>query len=115
MPKKTTTKEKVQVYETTAPLLNAMYGEIQELSKKKPEATLNSNKVKLINRLLADIKEMLSNEPDSKYLDMIHDQDLPQYSDVVLILSQYSTAMGQFKERYSWQDMIGGERRWSTE
>src|SRR5918992_443750 len=104
MPKETmqetTTKEKVQVYETTAPLLSAMYREIQELSKKKPDATLNSNKVKLINRLLADIKEMLSHEPDSKYLDMIDDQDLPQYSDIVLILSQYSATMSRFEERY---------------
>lgn len=119
MPKKAvlgiTTKEKVETYETTAPLLRAMYRQIQELSKKKPDATLNANKVKLINRLLADIKEMLSNEPDSKYLDMIDDQDLPQYSDIVLILSQYSAAMSRFEERYYRKDTSGIGKRWFTE
>jgi len=114
-PQETTTTEKAETYETTAPLLRAMYREIQELSKKKPDGTLNTNKVKLINRLLSDIKDMLSNEPDSKYLDMIDDQDLPQYSDVVLILSQYSAAVGRFEDRYHRWDGIASEKRWLTE
>ena len=39
--KEPTTEEKVRIYETTEALLEALYKEIQELSKKKPEATLN--------------------------------------------------------------------------
>lgn len=102
-----TTKQKVHVYETTAPLLAAMYMQIQELCKKKPEATLNANKVSLINRLLTDIKELLANEPANKYLDLIDDEQLPQYSDVVLILSQYSAAMERFLAHYKELDLSG--------
>ena len=109
---KITTQDKVNTYESTAPLLESLYKEIQILSKKKPEGTLNQHKVKLINRLLSDIKTMLSNEAESKYLDLVNDEDLPQYSDVVIILSQYSAAMYKFNHRYNrWDDVIS-EHHW---
>ncbi len=108
-------ERKVDLYETTAPLLESLYQEIQTLSKKKPDGTLNQNKVKLINRLLIDIKTTLSNEPDDKYLDLLNDEDLPQYSDVVLILSQYSAAMKRFKENYYDWDSEEGDNRWYIE
>ncbi len=95
-----TSQEKVDVYETTAPLLAVLYQEIQTLSKKKPDGTLNQSKVQLINRLLTDIKNLLKDESDNKYLDLIDDEDLPQYSDVVLILSQYSASMIKFEGKY---------------
>ena len=109
----TTTREKADTFETTSPLLSALYEEIQTLSKKKPDGTLNPSKIKLINRLLSDIQELLKDEPDIKYLDLIEDEDLPQYSDVVLILSQYSASMNKFEERYYGWD--GAEHRWFTE
>jgi len=109
---KTTTQDKVNVYESTAPFLESLYKEIQILSKKKPEGTLNQHKVKLINRLLSDIKTMLSNEAESKYLDLVNDEDLPQYSDVVIILSQYSAAMDKFRQRYHAWDSMDQESHW---
>ena len=109
---KTTTQDKVNTYESTAPFLESLYKEIQILSKKKPDGTLNQHKVKLINRLLSDIKTMLSDEADSKYLDLVNDEDLPQYSDVVIILSQYSAAMDKFNHRYYGWDNINSENRW---
>ena len=107
-----TTTEKADLYETTAPLLDALYKEIQALSKKKPEGTLNQNKILLINRLLSDLKEILCDEPDNKYLDLLSDDDLPQYSDVVLILSQFSAAMDRFKDNYYGYDYEESEDRW---
>jgi hypothetical protein len=110
----TTLPEKAAAWETTSPLLNAMYAEIQELSKKKPEATLNQSKVKLINRLLTDVKGLLSDERDVKYLDLLDDESLPQFSDVVLMLSQYSAALKRFHETYfGWDD--NGTQRWLVE
>ena len=113
--RKATTKEKVEVYQTTSPLLVAMYQEIQILSKKKPDGTLNAGKVKLINRLLSDIKDVLEDEPDIKYLDLLSDDDLPQYSDVVLILSQFSTAFKRFKEKYYRKDKDSLHWKWIVE
>jgi hypothetical protein len=109
---KTTTQDKVNTYESTAPFLKSLYKEIQILSKKKPDGTLNQHKVKIINRLLSDIKTMLSGEADSKYLDLVNDEDLPQYSDVVIILSQYSAAMDKFSHRYYGWDGINNVHRW---
>ena len=109
---RTTTQDKVDTYESTAPFLESLYKEIQILSKKKPDGTLNQHKVKLINRLLSDIKTMLSDEVDSKYLDLVNDEDLLQYSDVVIILSQYSAAMDKFRNRYYGWDDINNDRRW---
>jgi len=109
-----TTKEKASIYETTAPLLDTLYNEIQTLSKKKPDGTLNQSKVNLINRLLGDIKQLLREEQDDKYLDLLNDEDLPQYSDVVLILSQFSAAMKRFVSNYYGYDSSQGESRWFT-
>ena len=109
MPTETTT-ERARLYETTAPLLRAMRGEIKDLAKKKPDATLSKIKVAMINRLLVDLQELLKEEPNSKYLDVLSDEDLPQYSDVVLIMSQYDAAMDSFRARHSEYD--SGERTW---
>jgi hypothetical protein len=96
----TTSASKVTIYETTAPLLEAMRDELRELAKKKPEATLNKTKVTMINRLLVDVQQILKDESDSKYLDLLDEDALPQYSDVVIILSQFSAAMNRFRARY---------------
>jgi len=115
----TTSAEKVAIYETTAPLLTAMRDELRELAKKKPEATLNKNKVHIINRLLTDVKAVLEDESDSKYLDLLDEEMLPQYSDVVLILSQFAASMTRFFDRYcpfveNEGDILHrGEHRWS--
>lgn len=107
-----TTKEKADLYDTVSPLLTAAYTEVKELAKKKPEGTLNANKVKVLNRLLKDIRIVLDNEPSSKYLDMLDDDDLPLYSDVVLMLSQYSAALKHFRAKYHGWD--GSKHQWFT-
>jgi hypothetical protein len=94
------TPERVGVFKATDPLLTAMLEELRKFALKKPEATLSKQKVSIVNRLLADLKELLTDEPNSKYLDLLTDDDLPQYSDVVLILSQYEAAMRAFRERH---------------
>jgi hypothetical protein len=100
-----TTPEKVQLFEATEPLLIAMLDELRKFALKKPDGTLNKQKVSIVNRLLTDVKGLLTDEPNSKYLDLLADEDLPQYSDVVLILSQYEAAMKAFRSRYyKWVD-----------
>jgi ABC-type uncharacterized transport system YnjBCD ATPase subunit len=73
-----TTPEKARAYETTAPMLRAVRVELKALAQKKPEATLSNAKVAFINRLLRDLKELLQDEPNSKYLDLLDDETLPQ-------------------------------------
>jgi len=95
-----TTQEAVDQYKLLNPLLTGIYKEMQELSKKKPDSPINVFKVKSINRILEPIKEMLQEEKTYLFLDILAVDDLPTNSDVVMILSQYTKAMGIFKEKY---------------
>lgn len=106
------TKAQTNLYDTTRPLLDALYEEMQELSKKKPDATLSESKIKLINRLLEDIRIVLTKEADFKYLDLLVDDSLPQNSDVVLMLSQYTAAMERFHSNYYGWDESANKFRW---
>jgi hypothetical protein len=95
-----TTSERAATYTTLNPLLEAMYKEFQGLSKKKQDGQVGKTKVKMVNRLLKAIHELLKDEPNRSYLDELNEDDLPQNSDVVLILSQTSAAMEAFQRRY---------------
>lgn len=98
-----TTKEKAQTHDIMTPLLEAMYAEFKELSKKKPDAAVSKSKIKIVNRLLERVKTVLSDEESIEFLDMLDEDDVPQASDVTLILSQYVAAMNAFHgKHYGW-------------
>jgi len=99
-PPPATTSLKVQAYETARPLLEAMLGNIKELAKKKPDANMSKANVARINRLLADLRECLADEETLKYLDILDDEMLPQYSDALIVMSQYQAALDAFRKRY---------------
>ena len=86
---------------------------MRELSKKRPDTTLNKHKVKLINRVLIDLESILKDQPEGKYLDLLDDDEPPQNSDAVLVMVQYEKALGGFRQRY--RDRIGSEYLWITE
>ncbi|WP_407193462.1 hypothetical protein [Bradyrhizobium sp. STM 3566] len=107
-----TTADKVAEYATLNPLLDAMYKEFQELSRKKPDGQVGQTKARMVNRLLKAIHQLLDGEPNRSYLDELNEDDLPQNSDVVLILSQTAAAMNAFERKYYRWD--GSERIWSV-
>ena len=109
-----TTHEKTEKYINLMPLLNSMFHEFQELSKKKPDGALNKRKVEIVNRLLHDIHEILKGESTSVYLDLLDEDDLPQNSDVVLILGQTVAAMETFKNKYYNFSSLTEEGGWRT-
>ena len=90
-----------------------MFREFQELSKKKPDSALNKRKVELVNRLLRGIHSILEGESTNAYLDLLDEDDLPQNSDVVLILGQTLAAMETFKEKY-YGHQPSGDFAWAT-
>ena len=91
-----------------------IYGELQELSKKKPDTPLNNFKVKSINRVLEPIKELLKEENMYPFLDVLDMDDMPTNSDVVLILSQYIKSMDIFHDKYYGYNSRSGQYEWST-
>ncbi|HDH1461347.1 TPA: hypothetical protein ACT15H_003612 [Klebsiella michiganensis] len=105
-----TTPQKAKTHETTVPLLKAMYQEFKEISKKKPESAVSKSKLKIVNRLLEKIQTVLVDEDSIIFLDLLDEDDIPQASDVTLILSQYVAAMDAFYHKYYGWD--GSEHRW---
>ena len=97
---KTDEFDKGASHDSLMPLLAAMFREFQEASKKKPDAVLNKRKVEIVNRLLVDVFKILEDEPTRAYLDLLDEDDLPQNSDVALILGQAEAAMEAFKNKY---------------
>ncbi len=109
-----TTEGRATKHESLAPLLFAMSKEFREASRKKPDAFLNSQKVRIVNRLLGDVLAILEEEPSRAYLELLSDEELPQNSDVALMLGQAVAAMEAFKEKYFRYDNDEMQYRWMT-
>jgi hypothetical protein len=110
----TTTSEKGASHDSLMPLLQAMYREFAEAAKKKPDGILNTRKVEIVNRLLKDVMKIVEDEPTSAYLDLLDEDEMPQNSDVILILGQFVAAMEAFKEKYHAYISRVGEEAWFT-
>ena len=108
-----TTEAVVAAYQACFGVFSGVLSEMRELSKKKPDSTLNKRKVVIVNRVLRDLQEFLKEEPEGRYLDLLDDEDLPQNSDAVLVMVQYEKALVAFRNRY--QGRIAGESGWVTE
>ena len=102
----------VSKYEMLEKLLASIYEEMKEFSKKKPDEPLNKFKVKNVNRVLEQIKEIMKQEPTNEFLDLLDEDSLPSNSDSILIIGQFNASMKQFRSKYyGWTGM---NHEWST-
>jgi hypothetical protein len=108
-----TTEAAVSTYQASAPIFEVLIKEMRELSRKKPDATMSAGKVKIINRVLNDLLQILKTEPAGKYLDALDDESLPQVSDAVLAMVQFGSALDSFESKY--RRYIAGAHHWITE
>lgn len=106
------TEAEIVKYEMLEKLLNSSFLEMKEFSKKKPDELLNKFKVTSLNRILGPIKELLKNEPTASFLDLLDEDTIPSYSDSILIIAQFQSAMAQFKSTYYGYD--SHKHRWFT-
>lgn len=102
MKEKKLTDKDIEKYKILNGILTSVFNEMKDFSKKKQDEVLNELKVKKINQLLEDIRDFLSEESSSKYLDLLDDETLPTNSDAVLILSQYYASMKIFNRKYDF-------------
>lgn len=108
-----TTQTKAQMHDAMTPLIKSMYSEFKEISKKKPESAVSKNKIKIANRLLERLRIILADEDTIEFLDILDEDDVPQISDVTLILSQYVASLEAFRSKYfGWN---GTEYTWYIE
>jgi hypothetical protein len=96
-----TTPEKVAAYNDSAPKLIRSAAGTKGSRKRKPDGTLSKSKVGLINRVLSDLLQHFRDEAGGKYLTLLDDEQLPQYDDAVLVISQLSSVLKQFNEEHS--------------
>ena len=98
------TGKNIEEYKLHIDLLHSQRKEFDLLSKKKADGQLNPMKIKMVNRVLEPLRELFSHEESHTFLDIIDEDDIPTYSDVVLVISQYETAIKKFKTRYYLKD-----------
>ncbi len=108
------TEEQAATYDRLVPMLEAAHREMTELSKKKQDGIVNALKIKMLNRLLGELSNIIENDPSHAFVDMLDDETLPQNSDAVLILSQWQAALKQYKDRHYGYDRATNENRWFT-
>jgi hypothetical protein len=113
------TENNIEDYSLLKDMLLAQRQEFDLLSKKKSDGQLNKMKIKMVNRVLEPLNELLKNEPSHKFLDVLNEDDLPTNSDVVLIISQYEKALLNFKNKFylidkNYRDKYGhAQARWN--
>src|SRR5262245_51597154 len=108
-----TKKIYIQQYDSVIAVFGSVFREVKELSRKKPEATLSLAKCKLINRLLDDIRNVVQEEPEIKYLERLDEDLLPQMGDAVLVMAQHDAALASFKARHYGN--YHGDYQWAHE
>jgi len=114
------TEKDIENYSLLKDMLCAQRQEFNLLSKKKSDGQLNKMKIKMVNRVLEPLNELLKNEPSHKFLDVLNEDEMPTNSDVVLIISQYEKALLNFKNNFflidkNYTDEFGdGLKRWNV-
>ena len=103
------TEAQVEQFKMLDELLDSIYLEMKEFSKKKPDEPLNKFKVKNVNRVLEQVKDILKNEPTHNFLDILDDESLPTNSDAILVIGQFKASMERFQKKYS-----AGYGKWKT-
>lgn len=115
------TGKNIDDYELMKDMLHSQKKEFDLLSKKKADGQLNPMKIKMVNRVLEPLRELCKQEQSYKFLDTLNEDEIPTYSDVVLIVSQYETALNEFRSKYYIRDECRHDkygdliRRWMTQ
>jgi hypothetical protein len=86
----------VQRYEMIDPQLDALKDEFNALKSKKPDAPVSKAKIRMVNAVLADALELVKDLPEAKYLALLNEDDIPQVSDVAMLLAQVEKAMNRY-------------------
>ena len=106
------TDAQVAKFQYLSPMLDSALSEMREFAKKKQDGIVSAMKIRILNRLLTDIKEIVAQEESRNYLDVLSEEQLPQNSDAVIVLGQYRAALNSFEKRH--HRTMGYERTWIT-
>lgn len=108
-------RDRVDIFEKLSGQLLSIYEEISLLSKKNPNDAVNKFKLKFINKLLLQSNDYLTDKyrPFDEF-ESFDEDDIPQNSDVVFILSQYLQCFEKLRsdnvviKHGNWYWRVGG-------
>jgi len=111
-------KQEVEQFLKLQPQLKSAYDEIALLSKKKPTDSLNKFKLKFINSILSKVNKILEDyyKPFPEEFTLFDEDDMPNNSDVVFILSHYLTSLEKLRcdnikhHDFKWYWLIDGKK-----
>jgi len=110
-------KKQVETFLKLQPQLKSAYDEIALLSKKKPTDSLNNFKLKFINSILSRANAILEDryKPFPDEFTLFEEDDMPNNSDVVFILSHYLTSLEKLRcdniiNDYGWYWLVDGNK-----
>lgn len=68
------TADQAATYDRLVPMLEAAHHEMTELSKKKQDGVVNDLKIKMLNRLLTELGQVIENDPSYGFVDTLDDE-----------------------------------------
>lgn len=93
------TIEQIADFEKILAQLKSFYEDTNVLVKKNPKEEMNTFKLKLINKVLARANAIVGNsKPFDDFTEFDIDGDMPNNSDVAMILGQYINCMEVIKK-----------------
>lgn len=98
------TEKDIEKFKYLSTSLTSLYEEISKVSSKKHDSLVSSYKIKLINKTLEGIKELIRDDPAIVDLDLLSDSDIPQFSDVAMLLGQFASAVDRFQSKFYRHD-----------
>ena len=110
-------RPQIETFIMLKPQIESAYEEIGLLSIKKPTEELNPFKLKFINNILSRANKILGikYKPFPEDFDLFSEDDMPNNSDVVFILSHYLTSLEKLRcdnigeYDWGWYWMINGK------
>lgn len=92
-------KEEITYFEKVHAQLRGFYDDITVLVKKDPKEEMNRFKLKLVNKVLSKANEIIGDiKPFEDFDEFDIDGDMPNNSDVAMILGQYINCMDVLKK-----------------
>ena len=105
-------RKDVERYDELNSKLISLKGDIALLSAKKPNETVNEFKLKLINKMLVQINDLIKEFKPENDFEAFDLDVLPTNSDVLMMLNLYSNGMSRFKDANSIENSKMDE--WNT-
>lgn len=110
----------IEKYEILISQLRTFAEDIEKFAKKKPDESLNEFKISFVNEVIAKINNLIGEYKPFKDFTLFEKENIPSYSDVLIILNQYIQSMYKYKSAnsvekptsFEWQNT---EEVWDTE